>query len=269
MKCPRKSPSRNGFTLIELLVVIAIIAILAALLLPALTRAKQKAQGVLCMNNTRQLTLAWIMYANDNREFVCGVDNSQTTGGPNNWATNGVSGLMSDYFQCIDPAPIMAAQLWPYTKSLGVYRCPSDISTQGAALNPRIDKGKPRLRTYSCSQTFIPDNWLPSPQYKWYQKLNQIGVASETWVFIEEGLESINDSAFAVKMTGPSDTRAYNIDHPATYHAGATGMSFADGHSIIHKWHSSLMNDPNLKNSDDPIFVQDMQWFSSVTSVPN
>ena len=267
MTYPCKSPSRNGFTLIELLVVIAIIAILAAMLLPALSKAKQKAQGVLCMNNTKQLTLAWIMYAGDYRDFIAEVDNNQIGGTIAEWRQHWCGGIMSDYFNCINADTLKEGELWPYAKSLNVYRCPSDVSTQGAALNPSVVKGQPRIRSYSCSQTFIASNWLPSPTYRWYQKMGQIANTSGTWVFIEENPKTINDGAFAVQMTPPGSTTGYNIDHPATYHAGATGMSFADGHSSIHKWRSSLMADPNITSSSDPTFLQDVEWFSSVTSV--
>jgi prepilin-type N-terminal cleavage/methylation domain-containing protein/prepilin-type processing-associated H-X9-DG protein len=267
MRYSCKYSRRNGFTLIELLVVIAIIAILAAMLLPALSKAKLKAQGVLCMNNTKQLTLAWIMYANDNHDFIAGVDNLGVPGTIADWSTNWCGGVMDNYLSCIDTDPIEDGQLWPYAKNLGIYHCPGDVSTQGAALTPQVVKGQPRVRSYSCSQTYIPDNWLPSPPYKWYQKLGLIGDASDTWVFIEENPVTINDGAFAVQMTPPGATIGYNIDHPATYHNGATGMSFADGHSSIHKWRSPKMLDPTIKSSSDPTFLSDVEWFSSVTSV--
>jgi len=248
-------------------VVIAIIAILAAMLLPALSKAKLKAQGIQCLNNTKQLTLAWIMYANDNHDLVAGVDNDQSAGTPAEWQAAWCGGVMSDYYNCIDTDTLEDGQLWPFTKNLAVYHCPSDVSTQGAALNPPVVKGQPRIRSYSCSQTFLPDNWLPSPPYKWYKNIGQIGNTAETWVFIEENPITINDGAFAVEMTPFGSTTGHNIDHPATYHAGATGLSFADGHSAIHKWRSSLMTDPTVDSSSDPLFLQDVEWFSSVTSV--
>ena len=106
MKCSCPSPIRRGFTLIELLVVIAIIAILAAMLLPALARARLKAQGVQCMNNTKQLTLAWIMYTCDNRDFVPGVDNDPGPGTLSEWQTCWCGGVMDDYYNSIDTDPI-------------------------------------------------------------------------------------------------------------------------------------------------------------------
>ena len=268
MNRPCNSPLRRGFTLIELLVVIAIIAILAAMLLPALAKAKMKAQGVKCMNNTKQLTLAWIIYASDNNDYIAGVDNDQSVGTVSEWQAAWCGGIMSDYYNSIDTDTIEDGELWPYAKSLGIFRCPSDVSTQGSALKPQVGKGQPRIRSYSCSQTYIASNWLPSPTYKWYKKLSQIMDTSDTWVFIEENPTTINDGAFAVQMTPPGSTTGYNIDHPATYHAGATGLSFSDGHSSIHKWRSALMANPAITSSSDPLFLKDVEWFSSVTSVP-
>ena len=267
MSYPCKSHIPKGFTLIELLVVIAIIAILAAMLLPALGKAKQKAQAILCMSNTKQLTLGWIMYADDNHDFIAEVDNNQAAGTLAEWQKHWCGGVMNDYFNCINTDTIKEGELWPYAKNLNVFKCPSDISTQGAALSPPVVKGLPRIRSYSCSQTFIANNWLPSPTYRWYQKMGQIVTPSATWVFIEENPLTVNDGAFAVKMTPSGSATGYNIDHPATYHAGASGMSFADGHSIVHKWRSPLMANPTITSSSDPLFLQDVVWFSSVTSV--
>jgi prepilin-type processing-associated H-X9-DG protein len=100
-----------------------------------------------------------------------------------------------------------------------------------------------------------------------YSKVSNIAHVSDTWVFIDENPATINDGAFAVQMTPPGSTTGYNIDHPAAYHAGASGMSFADGHALVHKWQSSLMSNPKITSSSDHTYLVDVEWLSSVTSV--
>ena len=264
MKQSYNRQNSSGFTLIELLVVIAIIAILAAMLLPALSKAKQKAQAVQCMNNTRQLMLGWIMYAGDNKDYICpvyGGGSPPTTQWPNYW----VGGSMADYFLSINTDSITTAALYPYVKNINAYHCPGDISTQGQALTPPIVKGKPRIRSYSCSDAFNPG--AAGPLHKIYTKISQIRNTSDTWVFIEENPVTINDGVFAVTMFPVGATSVYLTDHPAVYHAGASGMSFSDGHSIVHKWRSPEVGIPTTATYSDAAFVSDVQWLNSMTTV--
>ena len=215
--------------------------------------------------------LGWIMYAGDNKDQTCPVEilasapPPATTDSPNYW----VGGTMADYFSSVDTQTITLGLMYQYVKNINAYHCPGDTFTQGQALTPPIVKGKPRIRSYSCSQTFAGGGWLPSPPYKNYTKLSQIQNSSDTWVFIEENPYTINDAAFAVKMTPPDSGVGYLPDAPAVYHAGASGMSFADGHSIVHKWHSQIIinNKQNGLTSSDPQFLTDVKWFSSVSSV--
>jgi prepilin-type N-terminal cleavage/methylation domain-containing protein/prepilin-type processing-associated H-X9-DG protein len=266
-------PSPRGFTLIELLVVIAIIAILAAMLLPALSKAKQKAQAIACMNNTKQLTLGWIIYAGDNNDRTAQLyDNGGDPGSVAEANTNWCSGNMHMYPSCTNTLLLSGGQLFQDVKNVKVYHCPADNTT--ASLVDSRGGAQLRVRSYSMSQTFGAGTWLPYPAYRTYHNLGSIVKPSDTWVFIDENEKSINDSAFAVAMTGQISgvnvKSASVVDVPTGRHGGSTGMSFADGHSIVHHWQSATTYTVAPGGSvSDPGGVGDMIWLSSETSVLN
>lgn len=240
----KKHLNNRAFTLIELLVVIAIIAILAAMLLPALSKAKQKAHGISCVNNLKQLTIATITYALDNEDKLPpnGEYNNQA-GTPTSpdilpggrWA-QWCPGLVDQAhpFTATNIDFIKAGLIFPYVQTVGIYRCPAD-RTMIANLGPRA-------RSMSLNAWVNPIQVYQNQQnqgIRVYRKMSDLTVpgASKTFFFIDENPGAINDGYIVMNIL----RQDYWTDVPASYHNNAGGLSFGDGHAEIRRWTDSKL----------------------------
>lgn len=241
---PRKS-GREGFTIVELLVVIALIAVLASILLPALSKARTRAQAIFSLNNTRQLSQAWLLYADDHDgKFAYNLGGSaarptisQVPKTTRNWVNNVMTwDLDSDN---TNTATITEASLGNYaSRAVNIYRCPSD----GALSSVQLNAGwKARVRSYSMNAMIGDAGDLSRTGYnennpKYAQAFTASGIAepTEIFVFIDEHPDSINDGYFLNRSDKPG-VKQWN-DLPASHHNGAAAISFVDGHSELHLW---------------------------------
>ncbi len=232
------SPRVWGFTLIELLVVIAIIAILASMLLPTLSKSKSKAQGILCMNNTKQLGMAWHLYADSNNDKLVYNSDGGGTSMDRNWCNGWLDFSSTDNTNILSLKNSLLGQY--ISGSIGVFKCPADHSMVKLG-----GVSYPRVRSVSM-QSYVGYNQSRSGApytsgYKEFLKMTDISNPTPTKeaVFLDEREDSINDGWFAINMEGydPMQSTAYIlVDYPASYHGGSGGWSFADGHSEVHKW---------------------------------
>ncbi len=271
---------RRAFTLIELLVVIAIIAILAAMLLPTLAKSKTKAQGIQCINNLKQLQIVFLMYPDDNVDRLTSSGYTspvEPTAWVNGWEDfNGNNPDNYNPATLLDPA---RAKFAPYLPGVGVYKCPADQSTVKLSSGATV----PRLRSLSMGQQWAgPGDWLDpggfgvngtSKRYKTYYKKAEIDNPSMRFVFVDEHPDSINAGGFANMMVeNPPSARI--IDFPASFHNGAGGISFSDGHAEIRKWLDPRTRAPVHYDNSLQLNVasdnnQDMIWLSDRTTRRN
>lgn len=289
----------RGFTLIELLVVIAIIAILASLLLPALSKAKAKAQAVVCMNNCKQLMIGWNLYASDNADVL--APNDYPYHSTQFWSDDGkrVAWVAGTMWNALDATGISGTGvlinphgtlLAPYLQNFALYKCPGDkMNFTGTS--------KPTVRSYSMNSAVgtlwysstkfggtdgppggaVAGGWLPGsytvPQhlYLTYGKMTSFTSPgpSSTFVFMEENSMTINDCNLAIPaVRNTATTTGVLVDYPGSYHNHATGMSFADGHAIIHRFLDARTYTPVLGGAAQPQNPPnpDTDYLASITS---
>lgn len=262
--------SRSGFTLLELVIVLFVIAMLAALLLPALAATRPASEAAQCLENQRRFVLAWRLYSDDYNGALVrngGVGNTAlSTNDPNVKNGNWVHGVIGFLYggtprSSTDTALIKAGTLFPYANNVAIYKCPADKKTVSVSGTPL-----PTARSISMNGWLNP--FVPyTASYRCFRKQAEITnpAPANLWVALDESAGSINDPVF----TCDPGTSTW-VDIPASYHGGGSGISFADGHAMIRKW-----TDPVVLRGDLPPYAvpeqsppSDLQWLQASATSP-
>jgi len=266
----KKSPA-PGFTLIELLVVIAIIAILAAILLPALASAKKQAQKTYCMNNQKQIYVCWALYASDNNDTIVPVSNigSYSPGSPID-PINMSGGAEAQFFpgsvQTRDGTNVLFARdslLFDCLKVDSVFKCPADPNT------PQNLPQLQTIRSYSVNGWMNPTKstrgqpYLEWGKYVTFNKTTDIRHPTDIYIYLEESPGTMDDDWFPLNLDA---TKWLNM--PAAFHNRSSILTFADGHVYSRKWtDSSVVNQAGQGSAKDPT-SDDLPWLLNATTIP-
>ncbi len=263
----KRTTCRKGFTLIELLVVIAIIAILAAMLLPALSKAKIQAQKTNCMNNLKQIQLAWVMYSGDNNDQIAPVSNHDSPFATDPLIQPGAAEAQIypgnvNYTTSTNVLFAQLSLLYPFTKSAVLFKCPADPKKTSNNIDPTT-------RSYSVNGWMNPtastasSSYLhPTATYVVFKKQSDIRNTSNLYIMLEESPGTINDDWFVEDPDAPNEW----TDMPAAYHNKTSMLLFADGHAQNRKWTDpAVLN--QLGNFTQSPGSADLAWMLSITTV--